>query len=665
MIGRRSKQVIFGLAILYLIAIRWSLAVHGLLSPDSGRETATAWRITRGHHFPLKGPFQRFTSDPNTGGVHLGPLYHYLSAIPLYLFGTASSLILFTSLLSLVSLYFGYKLGELLFSRNVGMVFAALLGADFMATIASPLGGHTALIIPTCLMYLYATFSAILRREAHLVAWALVAAAVAVQVHLAAVSLLPLLAIAILLPMNRNKAGAVMIGLSFTLVIFLPYLIGEAFHGWEDVRSFLAFLRTGFQASFPKTPITSLPRLFLRYNQFSSSMAVGFSQDVTPSWAWLPVVACLRLIALASLLGLAMAVLGLIRGEKRASLGLVFAWLLLGWLITSLLRPSLPWYVLFPVYPAHLLLASFAIARLGQATKGFSVWRLLPYGLVGAVYLVSPLLMAHTFSRFAQQGRLQIAAWLLKDLVDNPAETPGKWVIPYLGARNEEMMVRRLTTQPGTDTSLYQRIHGIPLWSTIFSRASLFLLHPPRDISGEPSPEHFVGILRQDLPGRPIGHFYSHGPLILIKSLPSIAYERVRYTADVTSLWYEPGYDDSRWRNMTLPGYTLPIPWEFPRRHSMTWERLPVYFRVRVVYQATSHMLLGVSFPTSGSPDEYGEVRHLYLNGIELRHPLLRSPDLLLYDITPHLKAGENILAIAAGGGAHFILDLFTVSLEL
>jgi hypothetical protein len=663
-IVRRPQQVIFALAILYLVAIRWSLGIHGMLNPDYGRDVATAWRIAHGLHFPLKGPFQRFASDPSTGGVHLGPLFHYLSAVPLFLFGTATSLIVFTSLLSLVGVYFGYKLGELLFCRRVGLVFAALLGADFMATIACPLGGHTALIIPTCLMFLYATFLAILRRDADYIAWAFAAAAIAVQMHLAAVSLLPFLALAIVLPMNGKKTRGVVLGVGLAIAVFLPYLIGEALHGWEDVRSFLALPRMRVQTSFSHTPITALPRLFLRYNQFSASMAIGFSQYVTPRWAWVPVVVCLRLIALASLLGLAMAVLGLFRGEKRAPLGLVIAWLLLGWSIIWLLRPSLPWYVLFPVYPAHLLLASLAITRLAQAGKGLGAWRFVPYGLVGAVFVLSPLLMAGTFSRFAQQGRLEIATWLLKDLVDDPAETPGTWVVPYLGARNEEMMVRRLTDRPETDVSIYQKIHGVPLWSLIFSRASLFLLHPPRETFGEPSAYHFVGMLRQDLPGKPVGAVYSRGPLILIRSLPSIAYERVRYATVVPPLWYEPGYDDSGWRSVTLPGYTLPIPWEFPPRPSITWERSPVYFRARLVHEATSRMLLGASFPASGAPGEYGEVKHIYVNGIELADPSLRSPDLRLYDITTHLKPGENILAVAVEGGAHFVLDLFTVSLE-
>jgi hypothetical protein len=42
----------------------------------------------------------------------------------------------------------------------------------------------------------------------------------------------------------------------------------------------------------------------------------------------------------------------------------------------------------------------------------------------------------------------------------------------------------------------------------------------------------------------------------------------------------------------------------------------------------------------------------------------VRSPDLLLYDITPYLRLGDNSLALAVGGGPHFILDLFTITLE-
>ncbi len=654
---KRSNFLIMGIALLYLVGVRWSLAVHGILHTDNGRDLAIAWRIVRAHDFPLRGPFL-------TGGVYLGPLYPYLSAIPFALFGTATSLIFFISLLSLVSLHFGYKLGNLLFNREAGLVFAALLGSDFMATITSVQGGHTALIISSCLMYLYAVSSAILRREVRCVRWALVAAAVALQMHMSAVSLLPFLAVAIFLPMDEKKTKSVLAGLSIALLLYLPYLVYQVSHGWEDIQALFAFLHTETSAAIRAVPVTSIPRLFLWYNGFSASMAVGFSQFVTPEWIRVPVVVCLRLIGFASLLGLGFVVLRLIRRGERAPHGLVLAWLLLGWSIIPLLRPSLAWYALFPVYPAHLLLASLAIARLSQAMKGFGAWRFAPYALVGAVYLLSPFLMAQTFYSFAERGRLQIAAWLMKDLHHSPAETPGRFVVPYLGARREERMIQRLTSLPGSDTSIFHRIHGVPLWSTIFSRASLFVLYPPRAPSGEASPYHVIGLLQNDLSGRPIGQVYSDGPLILVRSRPSLVYEAARYSVAGGSGWHEPDYNDSAWRPIALPGYTVPIAWEYPPRPSMTWERRPVYFRMKLAHQLQSPTLLGVSFPTFGSPDERGEVEQLFLNGMKVGDPSVRSPDLLLYDVTPYLREGDNRLALAVGGGPHFILDLFTLDLE-
>jgi hypothetical protein len=586
---RRPQRMIAWCALSYLVVIRWSLAVNGTLHADNGRDLAIAWRIVHAHDFPLRGPFQ-------SGGVHLGPLYPYLSAIPLALFGTASSLILFVSLLSLVSLYFGYKLGGLLFGREVG--------------------------------------------------------------------LLPFLGIALLLPMKERKTRGVVVGLAVGFVLYLPYVIYQVSHGWGDMRTLLNFLQTDTSGALRMVPLTTLPSLFLRYNEFSASWAGGLSQFVTPAWSRVPVIACLRLIAIVSLLGLAVNAFGIISGWRRTPNALVLSWLLLGWLIIPFLRPSLPWYVLFPVYPAHLLLASLAIARLGQATKRLGAWPLVPYSLVGAVFVLSPLLMAHTLSRFAQQGRLQISAWLMKDLHHRPAETPGKFVIPYLGARAEEKMVQRLTTLPGADTSLYHKIQGVPLWSNIFSTASLFSLHPPSAPSGEPSPYHLVGVLKGDLPGRPIGEVVAVGPMILIRSLPSIVYEGVRYSVAGGAGWHTPGYDDSAWKPITLPGYAVPIPWEYPPRPSMSWERRPVYVRVKLVHRVASPTFLGVSFPTFGSPDEDGQVERLFLNGIEVGQPSLHTGDLLLYDITPYLRLGDNLLALAVGGGPHFILDLFTITLE-
>jgi hypothetical protein len=654
---RRVRWVIIGLACLYLVVIKWSLAQHGILHADNGRDVAIAWRIVHGHHFPLRGPL--------SGRVHLGPLYPYLSAIPIALFGSATSFIFFISLLSLASLYFAYKLGALLFNQEVGLLFAALLGGDFMAMIISVQGGNTALIIPSCLMYLYATFSAILRREARFVAWALVTAAIALQIFLAAASLLPLLAIALFLPMDQKKTRSILIGVSIAFALYLPYLIHQVSHNWEDIRALLKFLQTDSVSAVRTIPLTSLPHLFLRYNQNSASMAVGFSQFTPPAWGRVPAVVCLRLIALASLLGLGLAILGIARAGERIRYVLILAWFLLGWSIIPYMRPLLPFYALFPVYPVHLLFASLAIARLGQVAKAPGAWHLVPYGLVGAVCLLSPLLMAHTFSSFARHGRLQIPAWLMTDLHHEPGEATGTFVIPYLGARQEEQMIRRLTSLPEAGaTSFYQRLHGVPLWSTIQSRAALFLVYPPPVRSGESSPFHLLGLLQADIPGRPVGQTYSMGPLILIRSLPSLDYVSVRYSVENTPRWYEANYNDAGWSRMNLPGYAVPTPWESPTVPSMTWAQRPIYFRAKLAHHGTLPTFLGVSFPTLGSAEEYGEVEHLFLNGVEVGQPHLRSPDLLLYNITPQLRPGDNTLALAVGGGAHFILDLFTFSLE-
>jgi len=657
---RRLKLLIVGIALLYLVAIRWSLAAHGILTVDNARDLAIAWRIVHAQEFPLVGPMQ-------TGLFHLGPLYSYLLAIPLALFGTATSLTFFISLLSLIGLYFGYKLGELLFDREVGLVFAALLGSDFMANVGYVQPGHSGLIIPATLACLYAAFSAILRREARFVGWGLIAAAVALQTHLAVAAVLPLVAIPLFLPMNGNKARSVTIGLTFALVLFLPYLAHQAAHGLPDIRRLPEFFRTSPSAALGAIPFTSVPRLFLRYNGFSASMATGFSQFVASPWVRALAVGSLRLVSLASLLGLALAMFRVFRHRQRTPYGLVLAWLMLGWFIIPFLRPSLQWYVLFPVYPAHLLLASLAVVRLGRTVGETRAARLLPYALVGAVFLWSPFLMAQTFARFAQQGRLQIAGWLMRDLLHEPAASPGTFVMPYLGTRQEERMIRRLTSLPEADTTIYQRIHGIPLWSTIFSRTALFWLHPPPVSSGAPSPYHVVGLLQTDLPGRPVGEVSAVGPMVLIRSLPSIVYQAARYSYAEGPRWYAPGYDDTGWKRISLPGYAVPNPlqyppWNYPR--SMSWERRPVRFRIPLAHQTAARTLLGVSFPTFGLGDEEGRADRLYLNGVEVGHPHLRTEDLLLYDITPHLRRGNNLLALAVDGGPHFILDLFTVSLE-
>ena len=72
-----------------------SVALGGVLLVDGSRDLAQAWKIVSGENLPLQGPLFG-------GAFHLGPLYFYLVALPLALWGTATAVIVFLSLLTLL-----------------------------------------------------------------------------------------------------------------------------------------------------------------------------------------------------------------------------------------------------------------------------------------------------------------------------------------------------------------------------------------------------------------------------------------------------------------------------------------------------------------------------------------------------------------------------------
>lgn len=121
--------------------------LHAMPFVDGVRDIAIALAIARGESYPLVGPI--FGSS-----FHLGPVFHYLQAVPLLLGLPVASVPWWMGALASSKFLLAYGLGRAWMDRRFGLLFAAALalpgwsGLDFLNTTTPML--VPALLLGTC-----------------------------------------------------------------------------------------------------------------------------------------------------------------------------------------------------------------------------------------------------------------------------------------------------------------------------------------------------------------------------------------------------------------------------------------------------------------------------------------------------------------------------------
>lgn len=646
------------LGVTYLVLTRLVLAWNGIIGADGARDLAVASHLLRGEAFPLRGPL--FGES-----FYLGPIYYFVVALPLALFGSATAVIAALALLSLAGVYFAHRVGTLLFDRRTGLLFACLLGGDFVAALAAFQLSNVPLILPISLALLHTTLLAIVHRRPRYLGVALPLAAVALQVHPATVALLPLLAVALCLPTERGKAKALAIGTAIALILFVPFLLHEFLHHWDNLRRIIGLL-----GRLPRTgegqALSDLPRIFWWIAFLSPGAAMQLSEGMTPLWLRHTALVALHAVSLAALAGLGLTIAGLFRREQRRSCALVLCWFLPWWLIAPRALVPITWWHLYPIQPALLLFAAQALARLSDRFPLSGRWRtIFPYAFSLAAFVLPAWLAMAAFQRSSAEGLLRLPGSLVWR-PDPKAGDAGNFAYPSIGVRQEERLIKALLRESGCSASLLTRLHGLPLWLTLESRGILLRLHRPRCQAGTDSGHalSFIGVRPSDLPPGFGKATAAPGPLVIVRHTAAGLLTEVRYSDGLHRGWETRAFSDNAWRPLSLPAVRAPDPTAYPPPPDMTWDHSPIFIRARLRHAGPGPVLLGVAFPSAAPWLYQGRIDALFVNGKPAPPPRLRATYLLLYDLGPLLTPGENLLALVIGGAPHFTLDLFTLTGE-
>src|ERR1700681_2490029 len=116
------------LAMLALIMIGYvGTSVMSVAIPDTTRDVYAAYEITRGRWLPLEGPVFG-------GAIHLGPMWYYLLAIPLFVVHSWLALVLFAAAMAGLKFWFAYLCGSQLVDRDFALIWASCLAFPGWAT---------------------------------------------------------------------------------------------------------------------------------------------------------------------------------------------------------------------------------------------------------------------------------------------------------------------------------------------------------------------------------------------------------------------------------------------------------------------------------------------------------------------------------------------------
>ena len=120
-----ARVLVAALFLAYVAAFAFSLSI-----PDTSRDAFIAYGIRHGVSYPLEGPYLGIPS-----AVHLGPLWYYLVAIPLWVSDSWLAFVLFQGILCGLKFVLAWHCGRKLVSERFGLLWAAALALPGWTTM--------------------------------------------------------------------------------------------------------------------------------------------------------------------------------------------------------------------------------------------------------------------------------------------------------------------------------------------------------------------------------------------------------------------------------------------------------------------------------------------------------------------------------------------------
>ncbi|MFL7807718.1 MAG: glycosyltransferase family 39 protein, partial [Anaerolineae bacterium] len=333
----------------------------------------------------------------SSAGIDNPPLTIYLLSLPVLLSRDPLYITAAVALWNVLAIWGCYWLGKRYWNTATGLLAATLLAASPWATFYARKIWAQDLIMPIVILLIACLLAWSIDKRRWALSGAIISLTALTQIHLAALALVPLVAIVlgagIVARLRQRSTGWIvplLVGLAASIALYAPYVAFDAWTGWQNVRALRDMLAQPSHF-YPEAIRYALLNVGGREihalagaQRFEEFLRGILNLDYWPD----------RIeegLVVASLVYLAFRTWRKRRDPRaRTASGILLLW----WAAPVLffLRSSSPVYphYLIPLYPAPYLALAIAAVDLVQAVRSKPRWRWPVYGImgVGMVFLL-------------------------------------------------------------------------------------------------------------------------------------------------------------------------------------------------------------------------------------------------------------------------------------
>lgn len=355
--ARHYLPVSHALLMLLLAALFVWTSVGSNGSDDTYRDIDMAQSIVSGHYFPLNGP-------TINNIFHLGPLWFYVLALPLWLIGNPFAVNATMGLLGALQFPLAYQIGKRFGGERLGLLFALALALPGWSAFPLVMLTHVT-VVPTCILF---GVLAMLRYREHPGAARAVVLGLALgcmlHAHPTTLLLAALCALAAGSAASSDKrtTHAALVVMAI-VALFLPMLVHQALTGWPDFATASSYTATRLALPAPARTAKLLLALFDYGADYTARFWLALRRP------WLTALLALNAMCfLAAGAGLAL----LVRddaGARRRVVVLVLV-LLAQTLFVVALREITPFWMIYAHLPLIAALVAVGLDRICKVGRG-------------------------------------------------------------------------------------------------------------------------------------------------------------------------------------------------------------------------------------------------------------------------------------------------------
>lgn len=368
---------------------------------DTARDLINAYFITAGISYPLQGPVL-------SGAIHLGPLWFYLLAVPIFLFHSFSMTAFFVGLISGTKFILAYLCGRRLLDHSFGLLWAIALTLPGWSSFEQVTYSHTNMVATTSLAVLYCCIRLLQDNDLRWLAAAGLCFSLALHAHPTTISLGVVLIITYVYLIYRDKrlrpAYPILAGILFILP-FLPYLFSQWSLGWPEFSSTSGYLHSEIRAQNLKNWPAIIQGAFITGPEVVLRHLINGDDLIKSVWR-----VTLGLLWGGTLIGL---IIAFVKRRTRILVIIGVASLLLVTGTIAVIRPFTPFYMTYVVYPFSAALMGLGLYGLTTIRHGISATIV---GLMCVVILGQFIAVGIALQRLSQHVTFTLPGPALADI---------------------------------------------------------------------------------------------------------------------------------------------------------------------------------------------------------------------------------------------------------